>query len=61
MLLTLETGETTARSAFNRGFETYLVSDACGANDPVLHEGTLRAIRAGFGEVLTTKEVLERL
>ncbi|RSH77447.1 uncharacterized protein EHS24_003419 [Apiotrichum porosum] len=53
--------ETTARSAFNRGFETWVASDACGAESQTLHSNSLRALAAGFGEVLSTKEVLQRL
>ncbi|GMK56791.1 hypothetical protein CspeluHIS016_0306310 [Cutaneotrichosporon spelunceum] len=53
--------ETTARSAFNRGFETWVISDACGANDLTMHAGALRALSAGFGEVITAEEAIERL
>ncbi|BEI84245.1 hypothetical protein CcaverHIS002_0408490 [Cutaneotrichosporon cavernicola] len=53
--------ETTARSAFNRGFETWVIGDACGANHPEMHASSLRALEAGFGEVVTTEEAIARL
>lgn len=53
--------DTTARSAFNRGFETWVVSDACASADETQHEAGLRGFEFGFGEVLETKEVLKRL
>ncbi|KAL8708754.1 MAG: hypothetical protein Q9220_006396 [cf. Caloplaca sp. 1 TL-2023] len=52
--------DTTGRAAFNRGFETWLVSDACGTETEEQHERALRCFGFAFGEVLTTKEVLER-
>lgn len=53
--------DTTARSAFNRGYETWLVSDACGTDNQEQHEAGLRRFGFAFGEVLTTEEVMERL
>jgi len=53
--------DTTARSAFNRGFETWLVSDATGSANQTQHQAGLRGFGFAFGEVLTTKEVLKRL
>lgn len=53
--------DTTARSAFNRGYETRLVSDACGSANKKQHEAGLRGFGFAFGEVLTTEEVLGRL
>ncbi|KAL8704697.1 MAG: hypothetical protein Q9201_002159 [Fulgogasparrea decipioides] len=53
--------DTTARSAFNRGFETWLVSDACGTESKQQHEAGLRGFGFAFGEVLKTEQVLERL
>jgi isochorismate hydrolase len=37
------------------------VSDACGAESEEMHNNSLKALKAGFGEVLTMREVLERL
>lgn len=53
--------DTTARSAFNRGYETWLVKDACGSASKAQHEAGLRGFGFAFGEVLTTNEVIERL
>ncbi|KAL9073500.1 MAG: hypothetical protein Q9161_002921 [Pseudevernia consocians] len=53
--------DTTARSAFNRGYETWLVRDACGSANMKQHEAGLRAFGFAFGEVLSTEEVQRRL
>ena len=53
--------DTTARSAFNRGYETWLVQDACGSANKEQHEAGLRVFGLAFGEVLTTAEVIRRL
>jgi len=53
--------DTTARSAFNRGFETWLVDDACGSANRTQHEAGLRGFGFAFGEVLGTKETVARL
>ena len=53
--------DTTARSAFNRGFETWLVEDACGSANKKQHEAGLRGFGFAFGEVIGTKEVLKRI
>jgi nicotinamidase-related amidase len=53
--------DTTARSAFNRGFETWLISDACGTANETQHQAGLREFGFAFGEVLTTKEAISKL
>lgn len=53
--------DTTARAAFNRGFETWLVSDACGSANRTQHDRGLKAFEFAFGEVLPSREVLQRL
>lgn len=53
--------DTTARAAFNRGYETWLVSDACGSANRNQHEAGLRGFGFAFGEVLTTEDVVGRL
>ena len=53
--------DTTARSAFNRGFETWLVKDACGTANETQHEAGLSGFGYAFGEVLETKQVVERV
>jgi len=52
--------DTTARSSFNRGYETWLVSDACASADERHHLAGLQAFEFAFGKVLTTEEVLQR-
>ncbi|OCT44923.1 isochorismatase-like protein [Cladophialophora carrionii] len=37
--------DTTARSSFNRGYETWLVSDACGSANKTQHEAGLEGLR----------------
>ncbi|OTB17509.1 hypothetical protein K445DRAFT_316126 [Daldinia sp. EC12] len=53
--------DTTARSAFNRGWETWLVKDACGSASKTQHEAGLKGFGFAFGDVINTKEVLSRL
>lgn len=53
--------DTTARGTFNRGFETWVVSDACGSANKRQHEAALKCHEFGFGEILKTREVLGRL
>lgn len=53
--------DTTARSAFNRGWETWLMKDACGSANEKQHEAGLRGFAFAFGEVLDTEDVVARL
>ncbi|KAJ9602240.1 hypothetical protein H2200_013360 [Cladophialophora chaetospira] len=53
--------DTTARAAFNRGYETWLVSDACGSANKRQHAAGLNGFGFAFGEVLTTEEVVKRM
>lgn len=53
--------DTTARAAFNRGYETWLVSDACGSANKRQHEAGLRGFGYAFGDVITTQEVMQRV
>lgn len=53
--------DSTARTAFNRGFETWMVSDAAGSVDQVQHGAGLKAWGYGYGDVIDTEEVLRRL
>ncbi|KAI9691133.1 MAG: hypothetical protein M1822_008753 [Bathelium mastoideum] len=52
--------DTTGRAAFNRGFETLLVADACGSANETQHKAGLQAFRFAFGEVVDTKDILQR-
>jgi nicotinamidase-related amidase len=49
--------ESTARSAFVRGFEVYFISDATFSSTKELHEGSLCNITNGFGLVTTTQSI----
>lgn len=51
--------DTTARASFNRGFETWLVGDACGSVNAAQHKAGLRAFGFAFGDVVSTQEVLK--
>jgi nicotinamidase-related amidase len=53
--------DTTARSAFNRGYETWLISDACGSANKTQHEAGLRGFDFMCDGVLTTVEALKKL
>lgn len=53
--------DTTARSAFNRGFETWLVEDACGSANKMQHESGLRGFGFAFGDVVKTQDVMDKL
>ncbi|KUI68463.1 Nicotinamidase 3 [Cytospora mali] len=53
--------DTTARSAFNRGYETWLVSDACGSANKTQHQAGLKGFGFTFGEVLTTNAAIKLL
>ena len=53
--------DTSARSAFNRGFETWLVDDACGTASATQHKAGLKGFGFAFGDVIKTSEVIKRL
>ncbi len=53
--------ETTAREAFVRDFNVFLLGDGTAAADPELHLGSLRNIAYGFGRVLGVAEALQSL
>ena len=53
--------ESTARDAFFRDYKVLFLSDANATTDPETHKATLRTVSKGFGEVLSTDEVLKRL
>jgi bifunctional isochorismate lyase/aryl carrier protein len=52
--------ETTARSAFCRGFEVYIPADATAANSEAHHLGSLSGLADSVAVVLGTAEVLAR-
>ncbi|KAI9805779.1 MAG: hypothetical protein M1833_005272 [Piccolia ochrophora] len=53
--------DTTARSAFNRGFETWLVEDACGTATQKQHKAGINGFGFAFGDVMQTSQLLQRL
>ena len=53
--------ETTAREAVAYGYDVIFVKDGTATFDPAGHEATLKVIATGFGEVLSTKEVIKLL
>jgi nicotinamidase-related amidase len=53
--------DSTGRTAFNRGFETWMVSDGTGSVDQTQHQAGLKAWGYGYGDVIETEEVLRRL
>ncbi|KAL6249385.1 hypothetical protein RBB50_003238 [Rhinocladiella similis] len=53
--------DTSCRAAFNRGYETWLVSDATGSASRSQHLAGLKSYAFAYGEVLETIEVLARL
>lgn len=53
--------DTTARGSFNRGWETWVVEDACASANRKQHESGLAGFEFGFGEVLKVRDVLGRV
>ena len=51
--------ETTAREAVAYGYEIVMVRDATATYDPAGHQASLNVMSAGFGEVMSTAEVLQ--
>lgn len=51
--------EATAREAVDRGLEVFLAEDACGAYSPEVHEASLFSFQSVFGQVRSTKALLE--
>jgi nicotinamidase-related amidase len=53
--------DTTARSAFNRGYETWLISDACGSANKRQHEMGLTGFDFMCDGVMTTANAISKL
>jgi nicotinamidase-related amidase len=51
--------ETTARTAFCRGFEVFIVADATATTSPELHYNSLLALATGFANIYTRSELEE--
>jgi nicotinamidase-related amidase len=52
---------TTARQAYERGFNVVVVSDLTATDDRELHEAELKTLRKGFARVLLLEELLAEL
>ncbi|TES90719.1 MAG: isochorismatase family protein [Candidatus Cloacimonadota bacterium] len=52
--------ETTAREAFQRGYEVYFVIDGTGTYDEKIHTASLFNLSHGFAVPVTTEEVLRK-
>ncbi len=52
---------TTARQAYERGYQVMVGSDLTATNDPLLHEAELRTLRYGFARVLSAAEIVALL
>ena len=53
--------ETTAREAVAYGYEIVMVSDATATYDPAGYQASLNVMAAGFGDVMSTDDVLQIL
>ena len=53
--------ETTARSAFVRGFEVFFVQDATATSDEHHHHATLLNLAHGFAHIMSGMDIVERL
>ena len=49
--------ESTARDAFNRDYETFVVSDGTAARSVAAHKASLESLGGFFGKVVSTSEV----
>ena len=52
---------TTARQAYERGFNVIVGSDVTATDDPRMHEAELRTLRKGFAMVATSREIIKKL
>lgn len=53
--------ETTSREAVAYGYNVILLSDATATYDPEGHQATLKVIAAGFGDVMSTEDIIKLL
>lgn len=51
--------ETTAREAVGYGYDIVMVRDAAATYDPAGHQASLAVMSAGFGDVMSTDEVMQ--
>jgi nicotinamidase-related amidase len=50
--------ESTVRDGFMRDYECFVVSDACAAYSPDIHEASMRALELNFATNVTTEQVV---
>lgn len=53
--------ETTARSAFVKGYDVFFLSDGTGTDDKSHHDATLRALEFGFATIVECEEVADNI
>jgi nicotinamidase-related amidase len=53
--------DSTARSAFQRDYDVFVVADACAAGSPHLHNGALAALEANVALLVKAQTVIEAL
>ncbi|MDD5502397.1 MAG: isochorismatase family protein [Candidatus Thermoplasmatota archaeon] len=53
--------ETTARSAFVRGFDVFFCADGTATANEQLHVSALRTLAHGFGEVVSCRDIISKL
>lgn len=53
--------ESTARGAFNHGYQTVIVEDGCATIDPAAHDWALRIFASMCGEVKSSEHVIRTL
>jgi nicotinamidase-related amidase len=53
--------ETTAREAVAYGYDIVIVQDATASYDPAGHQASLNVMSAGFGNIMSTDEVLQAI
>lgn len=53
--------ETTARSAFVKGYDVFFLSDGTGTDDKSRHDATLRALEFGFATIVDCEEVADAI
>lgn len=52
---------TTARQAYERGFNVIVGSDVTATDDPELHEAEIRTLRRRFAMTLSANQIIQRL
>jgi nicotinamidase-related amidase len=52
---------TTARQAYERGYQVFFGADLTATNNQELHEAELKTLRYGFAKIVTSTEILEKI